>query len=161
MEGGMFMVKAKTSIKISIGVCVTISLILLTLIFLGPKIFQIYMVAYRGFSPEGEALAMLKKIFAYCFYPCALLSSVILYSLLKLLFNIKNQQVFIFKNTSYLKTISYCLFIIGIITFAGGFFYMPFMFVACAGLFTGMLLRVLKNVFQSAIALREENDLTI
>lgn len=157
----MFMVKTKTSIKISIGVCFAISLILLILIFLGPKIFQIYMVAYRGFSPEGETLSMLKKVFAYCFYPCALFSSVILYFLLKLLFNIKNQQVFILKNAIYLKTISYCLFIIGIITFTGGFFYMPFMFVTFAALFTGMLIRVLKNVFQSAIALREENDLTI
>ena len=38
---------------------------------------------------------------------------------------------------------------------------MPFMFVAAAGGFTGMLLRVLKNVMQSAVELREENDLTI
>ena len=38
---------------------------------------------------------------------------------------------------------------------------MPFMFVALAGGFVGMLLRVLKNVMQSAVELREENDLTI
>ncbi len=155
------MTKTKLSIKISIGVCIFVGLVLLAFIFFGPKIFEIYMVKYRGFSPQGDALIMLKTLFGYCFYPCAVLASIILYSLLKLLFNLKSDNVFITKNTTYLKTISYCLFIIGLITFTGGFYYMPFMFIAAAGLFTGMLLRVLKNVFQSAVALREENDLTI
>lgn len=160
-KGGVIMAKTKTSIKISIGVCIAVASVLLILCFFGPKIFEIYMVAYRGFSPKGEALRMLKRVFAGCFYPCAIFASVILYSLLKLLFNIKRGDVFILKNSVYLKIISYCLFIIGIIAFAGGFFYMPFMFVAAAGLFTGLLLRVLKNVFQSAVQMREENDLTI
>ncbi len=155
------MSKTKTSIKISISVCITISFVLLILLFFGPAIFNIYMTSYRGFSPEGATLIMLKKVFSCCFYPSAVFAGIILYCLLKLLFNIKNDKVFILKNARYLKTISYCLFTIGIITFIGGFFYMPFMFVSCAGLFTGMLLRVLKNVFQSAIELREENDLTI
>ncbi len=153
--------KIKTSIKISIGVCFLLSAVLAILIFFGPKIFELYMVLYRGFSATGEALIMLKKVFGYCFYPCAFFAVIILYSLIKLLFNIKNSTVFVEKNVKYLKTVSYCLLFIGIITFGGGFFYMPFMFVSAAGLFTGLLLRVLKNVLQSAVKLREENDLTI
>jgi hypothetical protein len=38
---------------------------------------------------------------------------------------------------------------------------MPFGFVALAGGVVGMMLRVLKNVMQSAALMREENDLTI
>ena len=148
------MVKNKTSVKISIGVCVALSVF-------GNYIFELYMTTYRGFLATGEALVMLKKVFGFCFYPSAVFAAVILYSLLKLLFNIKNENVFITENTKYLRTVSWCCFAIAIITFIGGFFYMPFMFVAAAGGFTGMLLRVLKNVMQSAVELREESDLTI
>ncbi|MEE1314875.1 MAG: DUF2975 domain-containing protein [Faecalimonas sp.] len=155
------MVKNKTSIKFSIGVCFFVAAVLLGLVFFGPQVFRFYMVAYRGFSPTGEALAMLTTVFSWCFYSSAIFATVILYFLLKLLFHIKEEAVFIPENATCLKVISYCLLIIGIITFVGGFFYMPFMFVSAAGLFTGMLLRVLKNVFCSAIELREENDLTI
>lgn len=155
------MVKNKTSVKFSIGICLALSAILLVLVIFGGYIFELYMTAYRGFSATGKALLMLKKTFGFCFYPSAVFASVILYSLLKLLFNIKNEEIFIAQNTNYLRTVSWCCIIIAVITFIGGFFYMPFMFVSAAGGFTGMLLRVLKNVMQSAVELREENDLTI
>ena len=155
------MVKNKTSVKISIGVCIALAVILLALAAFGPAIFELYMTAYRGFSATGKALIMLKKVFGLCFYPSSVFAAVILHSLLKLLFNIKNEKIFIPQNANCLRTVSWCCFAIAVITFVGGFFYMPFMFVAAAGGFTGMLLRVLKNVMQSAVELREENDLTI
>ncbi len=155
------MVNNKTSVKISIGVCIALSVILCVFAIFGGYIFEFYMTAYRGFSASGEAIEMLKRTFGLCFYPSAVFAAIILYSLLKLLFNIKEEKIFITQNTKYLRTVSWCCFMIAIITFVGGFFYMPFMFVAAAGGFTGMLLRVLKNVMQSAVDLREENDLTI
>ena len=155
------MVKNKTSVKISVGVCISLSVILFILVIFGNSVFELYMTAYRGFSATGEALTMIKKTFGFCFYPSAVFAAVILYSLLKLLFNIKNEKIFITQNVKYLRTVSWCCFAIAIITLIGGFFYMPFIFVTAAGGFTGMLLRVLKNVMQSAVELREENDLTI
>ena len=104
---------------------------------------------------------MLKTVFAATFYPCAAVSSVILYSLLKLLFNIKKGEVFIKKNVTALNTVSWCCLVIMVITLAGGMFYMPFIFVSLAGGFVGLMLRVLMSVMHSAVELREENDLTI
>ncbi len=155
------MVKRNISIKISICLCLFVALALLVLLLFGNQIFEWYMTAYRGLSIGGTVLNSLKTVFAYCFYPSSVFASVILYSLLRLLFNIKNNMVFINKNAIYLKIISYCSTIIGLIAFACGFFYMSFMFVAMIGLFVGILLRVVKNVFQSAIELKDENDLTI
>ncbi len=155
------MLKSKTSVKISIGVCIALCIILLIFAVFGSNIFELYMTAYRGFSATGQALKMLKKVFALCFYPCAVFAAIILYSLLKLLFNIKKEEIFISENIKHLRAVSWCCFIIAFITFAGGFFYMPFIFVAAAGGFTGMLLSVLKNIMHSAVELREENDLTI
>ena len=88
------MVKNKTSVKISIGVCIALAVILLALAAFGPAIFELYMTAYRGFSATGKALIMLKKVFGLCFYPSAVFAAVILHSLLKLLFNIKNEKIF-------------------------------------------------------------------
>ncbi len=155
------MVNNKISVKISIGVCIALSALLFVFTIFGVNIFELYMTAYRGFSATGEALEMLKRTFVICFYPSDVFAAIILYSLLKLLFNIKEGKIFITQNTKYLRTVSWCCFMIAIITFVGGFFYMPFIFIAAAGGFTGMLLRVLKNVMQSAVELREENDLTI
>ena len=155
------MISCKKSVSISIIVCIAVAVLLGILIFLGPWIFELYMTSYRGFLPEGEELKTINKTFAFCFYPSAVFAGVILYSLLKLLFNIKKGDTFIRANVTYLRIVSWCCFIIAIITLIGGFFYMPFMYIAAAGGFLGMLLRVLKNVMQSAVEIAEENQLTI
>lgn len=152
---------SKKSVKLSIVVCFILSAILVLLMVFGPMVFKLYMTAYRGFLPDGDAMRHLSVTFALCFYPSSVFAGIILYSLLKLLFNIKGGQVFINQNATLLRVVSWCCFAISAITFVGAFFYMPFGFVALAGGFVGMMLRVLKNVMQSAVELREENDLTI
>ena len=152
---------SKKSVKLSIAVCFILSAVLVLLMAFGPMVFKLYMTAYRGFLPDGDAMRHLSVTFALCFYPSAIFAGIILYSLLKLLFNIKGGQVFITQNATLLRVVSWCCFVISAITFVGAFFYMPFGFVALAGGFVGMMLRVLKNVMQSAVELREENDLTI
>lgn len=152
---------SKKSVNLSIAVCIILSVILVLLLFFGPTVFEIYMTKYRGFLPDGDALNMLKTVFFCAFYPSAVFAAAILYSLIGLLLSIKKEEVFISQNVRRLKLVSWCCFIIGAITLVAGMFYMPFLFVALAGFFVGILLRVLKNVMQGAVELREENDLTI
>ena len=151
----------KNSIILSICVCVFLIVALLVLICCGPMLFKLYMTAYRGFDADGEAIVRIGEIFAWCFYPSSVFASVILCSLIKLLFNIKAGDVFVVQNVKIFKIVSWCCFAIALITLVGGFFYLPFFAIAVAGAFTGMLLRVLKNVMESAVELRAENDLTI
>lgn len=155
------MVNYKKSVNVSIVVCITLAVLLTVLVFLGPMLFELYLIAYRGFTPMGEALTRIKTTFVCCFYTSAVFAGIILYSLLKLLFNIKKGDTFTKANVTYLRIVSWCCFIIGVITFIGGFFYMPFILAAFAGGFIGMLLHVLKNVMRSAVEIKEENELTI
>lgn len=150
---------SKKSVNLSIAVCYILAIALLIFVVAGNGIFVIYMTSFRGFS--FEAIKTLKTVFGCCFYPSSVFAAATIYALLRLLYNIKNEKVFISQNVTYLRSVSWCCYVIALITFVGGFFYMPFMFVALAGGFVGMLLRVLKNVMQSAVELREENDLTI
>ena len=151
----------KKSVILSIVICFVLAFVLLGLVFAGPMLFRWYMVSYRGFLPDGEPMQRLSLTFAWCFYPSAVFSGIILYSLLKLLFNIRGAKVFINQNVTILRVLSWCCFAIAVITFVGAISYMPFGFVALAGGFVGLMLRVLKNVMKSAVEMREENDLTI
>lgn len=151
----------KKSVQLSLIVCYALVVVLAILIVFGTNIFEFYMTAYRGLEPDGEKLNYLKYVFVACFYPSAIFSAGILYYLIRMLCNIKVGNVFTENNVKCLKLVSWFCFAIGIITFIGAFFYIPFGFVAAAGGFVGMLLRVCKNVMQSAVELREENELTI
>lgn len=152
---------SKKSVDFSIGVCFFVTALLVVLIFAGPKLFHLYMTAYRGIAPDGAAMNMLAKVFAAVFYPSSVFAAIILYSLIKLLKNIREDEVFIIDNVKYLKKVSWCCVIIGVIAFVGGIFYLPCVLISCAGFFVGMLLRVLKNVMQKAVEIKEENDLTV
>jgi len=80
---------------------------------------------------------------------------------LKLLFNIKKDKIFISENVKYLRVISWCCFAVALITFVAGIFYIPFLLVAAAAAFVGLMLRIVKNVMQNAVEINEENELTI
>ena len=105
-KGVISMTQCKKSITLSMAVCFVVSAVLLVLVFLGPWLFELYMVSYRGFEPGTPVIEYLKTVFGWCFYPCAVFSAIILYSLIKLLFNIKNDEVFTLQNIKYLKTIT-------------------------------------------------------
>lgn len=78
-----------------------------------------------------------------------------------LLWNIQHGKAFVELNVKLLRSLSFCCFSVAAI-----FIYFsilrPFAFVIvfAAGFF-GMILRVVKNCFQQAVAMREENDFTI
>ncbi len=82
-------------------------------------------------------------------------------SLHRLLHNIAKQEVFTDANIRCLRVIAWCCFGVAIL-FAVLAFWRPLvMIVAFAGAFFGLILRVLKNVMEQAVRLREEQDYTI
>jgi hypothetical protein len=79
----------------------------------------------------------------------------------RLLSNIRHDKVFIPANVKILRLISYCCFAVSVI-FIYFSFIRPFAWlVVIAAAFFGLILRVIKNVFEQAIILKEENDFTI
>ena len=94
----------------------------------------------------------------YCAVPFAVAALVCLDVLLR---NIRKEQPFITQNVTMLRIISYCCFA-EVLVFVYLAVLKPFVItilVACA--FMGLILRVVKNVFEQAIRIREENDFTI
>ncbi len=94
----------------------------------------------------------------YCAVPFAVAALICLDVLLR---NIRNGQPFVTQNVTMLRIISYCCFA-EVLVFVYLAVLKPFtivVLVACG--FMGLILRVVKNVFEQAIKIREENDFTI
>lgn len=84
-----------------------------------------------------------------------------LFTLNTLLTNIKRGDVFIHRNVTCLRVLAYYCLAAGGLFFAIGFYRPTLFIVAFAAVFLSLILRVVKNVFEAAVALREENDTVI
>ena len=78
-----------------------------------------------------------------------------------LLSNIKNEKVFITRNVKLLRIISWCCFSAAAFLAFAVRYYLFFGFVSVALAFVGLILRVVKNVIEQAVLLKDENDFTI
>ena len=149
----------KKSITVSITACFIFLIILTICVFFGPFFAKLWFSVYRGWSQS--IINDMITLFSVCFYPSSIFAYITLYSLLKLLFNIKKDEIFITANVKYLRIISWCCFVVFFITFIGGIFYIPFIFISVAAVFMGLMLHVVKNVMENAVEIKNENELTI
>lgn len=156
----------KHSVMLSIVVCFAVAAALTVALFIGPWAIRNWFIFIRGWSGAEPNLQQLLLVFKITFYPCAVFGYVTLYSLIRLLFHIRREDIFIHQNVTYLRRISWCCFAVALITLVVGVldfnsFTVPFIAVAAAAGFVGLMLRVVKNVMQAAVEIREENELTI
>ena len=103
----------------------------------------------------------IKNPLIFTVYAAGIVSLVLLFSLNKLLSYIRNENVFIFDNVKLLRAISWCCFVVAVILLFSGFYYILFLFGAVAAGFFGLILRVVKNVIEQAVIIKNENDFTI
>ena len=94
----------------------------------------------------------------YCSLPMILTA---LWEVLRLLRSIQQSAVFVAENVKSLTVIrSCCLGVFAVCLVAGCFFFPLLLVVAIMG-FLGLMMQVLKQVMAQAVAIREENDLTV
>ena len=128
--------------KISKNASVTLSLICCGIGFLG----LIFLAVYFPFmTPRTENRAVLAAVLA-----------------LDYLLLVRRRQVFTDGAVSCLRTISWCCFIeAGLFVVIGVLFFGIDLILAFVAGFLGLVLRVVKNVIEEAVALKAENDFTI
>ncbi len=99
--------------------------------------------------------------FYTAFYLCAIFAFTALFYLNRLLKNIAADRIFIEENVKILRILSWCCYLVGIVMAIYSFEAYPFVIIAAAAAFFGLIIRVLKNVFAKAVEIKEENDATI
>lgn len=110
----------------------------------------------RGLDPVMGRLYMM-----FSFYSLLVPSFAAFWFLLRLLVNISRGQVFVEANVRCLRLLSWACFLAAGICVVSAFYYISYWFVAAMAGFMGLILRVVKNVFAEAVAIKQENDFTI
>lgn len=94
-------------------------------------------------------------------YLCDALALAALWNLHILLKNISKDEVFIEKNTACLRRISWICMGVGVVMMLFGLWSTIFIFFGMCAVMFGLIMRVLKNVFEKAVEIKSENDFTI
>lgn len=79
----------------------------------------------------------------------------------KILFNVKKKNVFINDNVKYLNILSILCFYVGVVSSFAMFKFLGFLFVGISAFFIGLILRIIRNIIEEAIEIKQENDMTI
>lgn len=95
------------------------------------------------------------------FYCCAVVVFFALWNMDRLLTSILGGQVFISGNVSRLRRIQLCCGLVSLICIPASFAYMPLIFMVIIMAFLCLCVGVVSCVMDAAVAIREENDLTI
>lgn len=99
--------------------------------------------------------------FMIILYVCCVPALVALVCLDRLLSNIKRGDVFIKKNVTFLRVISWCCFAVAISLLLATYYYLICLVASIVAAFIGLILRVVKNVIEQAVILKTESDFTI
>lgn len=143
---------------------VTLSLVLVRIVFaliivscfVGPYVVKMYDEGIIKLTGQSVFVPLIVTL--YCSAVPAIL---LVIALDRLISNIRQGEVFTAKNVTILRIISYCCFAASVI-FIYFSFIRPFAWlIVAAAAFFGLILRVIKNVFEQAIEIKEENDFTI
>lgn len=81
--------------------------------------------------------------------------------LVRLLLHVRGEQVFSDRSVSLIRGISWCCFLLCLWFAVMGIWFQLAFVVAVAAVFLGLCLRVVKNVIEQAIVIKEENDYTV
>lgn len=95
------------------------------------------------------------------FYGCLPFALTALLCLWKLLRNIRQEKVFLEANSRLIAVVSWCCAAVAAVTLGACRWYPPLGFITVSMAFLFLIVRVVRNCFIAAIALREENALTI
>lgn len=151
----------KKSAIISLVICALSGVILVVWLFTFPQFFNWFYTVYHELGSEYQETHRIIKLVIPTFYACAPFAGIAIYVLIRLLLNIINETVFVRTNVKYLRWISYLCYAVMLITVATGIFYVPLLIIGFGTGVVGTLLRVVKNLMETAVEIKNENDMTI
>lgn len=160
----MIKISKRASVLISLVLSASFIVLLVVLACILPQFTKEAPVIaeLREYFAEKEIWSVSGETFfiawAYVLLVCALVCCVVIFLML---LHIRKGKVFSLKTVSFIRFISWdCLFI-GLVLLAAQYFHPLAIIVALAVAFLGLCLRVVKNVIEEAITIKDENDLTV
>jgi len=157
----MLKIPKKVSTVISIVLTVIFMLVLIFLAAVMPVLSEMLINAQdilgnQNGITNGERTAIL--ILAYCLIAAAAAADSLLFLLL---IRVLKGLVFTKRSIAYIRGVSWCAILVGIIFALLGIWFQISFIVGFAAFFLALCLRVVKNVIEEATDIKSENDLTI
>ncbi len=138
-------------------VCVALFALLLAALDIAAYwVVQWYLLLSRGLDGFPDEVFLLAVI-----YLCSVFAWILLWRLWKLLGSLKKGLVFTAENVSCLRAASWCCAAVFVICALSALHYVPFAAFSVAAGFMALIVRIIKNVFQQAVGMKSELDLTI
>ena len=135
--------------------CVAVFAVCLAALDIGAYRFARWFVAVRQIQWQFGVLLMIS------IYAGSVFGWLCLCQLRRLLNNIRHGDVFVADNVRCMRLVSWCCAGASLVSLLSSAYYLPFAFVAVASGFMGLIVRIVKNAFQQAIAMKDELDFTV
>ena len=148
------MKKYETSVRITLFANRLVAAILAVLIFTLPLVLDWY-CHYRPLT-ELERTAL-----TVAFYVCSVVVGIALWNMDSLLRAIAREEVFTEGNGRRIRAIGWCCGATALSCVPAAFCYYPLVFMVIVMAFLFLAVNVLCRVMDAAVAIREENDLTV
>lgn len=148
--------KIETIVKITLWVNRVAAAVVALLILALPLIHRWYAGLLEYPVPKVDVIGL------WISYVCS--AAIILTALRnmeKLLKNILSRKVFIQENVRLVRRVQWCCGLVALLCVAAAFFALPALLIAAIMGFLCLVVSVVACVLDGAVALREENDLTI
>ena len=155
----MFKISKNLSVSITIVICIICLIAVAGLAVALPFITNDFLRTEYPQIVEEHHVSILVTL-----YVALIPATAALISLLRLLSLVRRESVFTSEAVALLRMISWCCFaeipVFAVCTVFFLFFAVS-LALAFAALFMGLILRVVKNVIEEAVALKNENDFTV
>lgn len=148
------MEKVNRLTQVTLWVNRLIALTVFALIFFLPEVIRWY-CTFRTLTPVERTAIMI------AFYCCTVFIGIALWNIDRLLTEILKQTVFSRQNVRRIRAIGWCCGMVSAICLPASFAYMPLIFMLIVMAFLCLVVSVVARVMDAAVAIREENDLTI
>lgn len=133
-----------------------VALLVGVLVFALPALTMWYCGLLNYEIPHGDYVGIL-----VCFYCSALAILAALWNVDGIMRNILRQRIFIPENVKRVRVIQWCCGIVAAICLVATFFALPMIILVAVTGFLFLVVGVVAGILDAAVALREENDLTV
>ncbi len=148
--------KKETLVKITLWTGRIVMIVVGALIFTLPLLHRWY-AGLLGYDLPWEDLIGLWASYTLC----AVMIMVALWSMEKLLQNMLARKIFLRENVRLVRRIQWCCGFVALLCLMAAFFALPALLMAAVMGFLCLVVSVVACVLDGAVALQEENDLTI
>ena len=143
---------AKITLWVNRAVAAVVALLMVGL----PALHRWYAALLHYPVPEGDIWGLWGAYLA-----CAVIILVAVWNMEKLLKNLLANQVFVRENVCRVRRVQWCCGLVALLCLVAAFFALPALLIGAIMGFLCLVVSVVACVLDGAVALREENDLTI